>query len=161
MKTTMKITETASKMLKRAIAEPVLAGLAKTMDAQNQFTIGEIRRFNRGAGPYPVGQHRLGHRSGRWSGSLNAPPAVVTGSKVASTIGSNIVYARIHEFGGVIVPKKAKALRFKIGGSWITTNKVIMPARAPITTGIQKRKPNYEKAVSASIIATLRGLGYK
>jgi phage gpG-like protein len=37
---------------------------------------------------------------------------------------------------------------------------VDIPARAPITHGIEDRKAEYERAMSASIIATLRGLGY-
>ncbi len=43
--------------------------------------------------------------------------------------GSNVVYAGIHQFGGVIRPKNAKALAFKIGNQLILTQKVTMPAR--------------------------------
>jgi phage gpG-like protein len=40
-----------------------------------------------------------------------------------------VKYARIHEFGGIIRPKEATALRFQIGDKWITTKKVTIPAR--------------------------------
>jgi len=46
------------------------------------------------------------------------------------TIGTNTIYAAIHQFGGTIVPKTKKALRFFIpGAGWITTRKVTMPPR--------------------------------
>ena len=31
-----------------------------------------------------------------------------------ATVGTNVVYAAIHEYGGTIRPKRAKALRFKV-----------------------------------------------
>jgi phage gpG-like protein len=51
------------------------------------------------------------------------------GKKVVGRVGSAVVYAAIHEFGGVIVPKNAKFLCFQIEGRWIRTKKVTMPAR--------------------------------
>lgn len=44
-------------------------------------------------------------------------------------VGTPIVYARIHEFGGTIVPKRAPYLRFKIGDQWFARKSVTMPAR--------------------------------
>jgi len=43
--------------------------------------------------------------------------------------GSNIIYAAIHQFGGDILPKNGGKLKFKIGGHFITANKVTIPAR--------------------------------
>jgi phage gpG-like protein len=45
------------------------------------------------------------------------------------TIGSDRVYAAIHQLGGVIVPTKAKSLVFTIGGKTIFAKKVTIPAR--------------------------------
>lgn len=44
----------------------------------------------------------------------------------SAKIGTDLIYARIHEFGGTIVPKKAKFLVFKIDGKTIRTKKVII-----------------------------------
>lgn len=44
-------------------------------------------------------------------------------------VGTNLKYARIHQLGGVIVPKNRKFLRFPIGGQFVFAKKVIMPAR--------------------------------
>jgi phage virion morphogenesis protein len=44
-------------------------------------------------------------------------------------VGTNVKYARIHQFGGVIKPKTAKALRFRVGGTYRTVKQVRIPAR--------------------------------
>ena len=43
--------------------------------------------------------------------------------------GSNKVYAAIHQFGGVIQPKAAKALVFRLGGRLVHARRVTIPAR--------------------------------
>lgn len=43
--------------------------------------------------------------------------------------GTNVVYAGIHQFGGVIRPKNAEALMFKTVNGFVTAQKVTMPAR--------------------------------
>lgn len=43
--------------------------------------------------------------------------------------GSNLVYARIHQLGGVIRPKNARALVFWMGGQKFERGSVTIPAR--------------------------------
>jgi phage virion morphogenesis protein len=43
--------------------------------------------------------------------------------------GTNTEYAAIHQFGGVIRAKSAKALRFQTGGEWVMKKSVTIPAR--------------------------------
>ena len=50
-------------------------------------------------------------------------------SSSSATIGSGIRYARIHQQGGTIVPKQARALRFMAGGKPVYAKKVTIPAR--------------------------------
>ena len=47
----------------------------------------------------------------------------------AITVGSPLIYAAIHHFGGVIKPKKAKALSFMAGGDRVFAKSVTIPAR--------------------------------
>ncbi len=42
-------------------------------------------------------------------------------------IGTNLVYARIQEFGGTIRPKNAKALAFKVNGQQVFAQQVYIP----------------------------------
>lgn len=45
-------------------------------------------------------------------------------------VGSNVAYARIHQMGGTITPKKGKYLKFKgKGGKDVFVKKVTIPAR--------------------------------
>lgn len=41
----------------------------------------------------------------------------------------DVIYAAIHEFGGVITPKRAKWLVFDVDGETVFTKKVTIPAR--------------------------------
>ena len=51
-------------------------------------------------------------------------------SSSSVTVGSALKYARIHQFGGVIVPKNKKFLRFPIGGGqFMFAKRVVLPAR--------------------------------
>lgn len=46
------------------------------------------------------------------------------------TVGTNLIYAPVHQFGATIVPKKAKRLVFPgPGGKMIFAKKVVVPAR--------------------------------
>ena len=47
----------------------------------------------------------------------------------AVEIGSNLKYAAIHHFGGIIRTKRKKLLRFRIGGMWRSKKAVTIPAR--------------------------------
>ena len=50
-------------------------------------------------------------------------------AKSAWSVGSDVIYARIHEFGGTIVPKKSRFLVFQVNGRWVRAKSVHIPAR--------------------------------
>ncbi|PZP56033.1 MAG: virion morphogenesis protein [Delftia acidovorans] len=69
------------------------------------------------------------HRSGALARSIDY---AVIGNRIE--VGSGLIYAAIHQFGGVIKPKTAKALRFTwndaaFGVGLATVKQVTMPAR--------------------------------
>jgi len=77
---------------------------------------------------------RLRARTGRLRGSVRTE---VHGDE--ARIGSNVVYAAIHEFGGEIVPKRASALHFQTSdGHWVTTQRVHMPARHWLSSALEE-----------------------
>ncbi len=160
----------------------IMAAVAGAMDKANQLAIAKIQRDHlTGRGPYPPEQHKLGIVTNRLRGSVNASAAEVQGQQVVSAIGSNVVYAKIHEFGGriKIQARNAKVrLKTDARGNLIRqlananlaifarkthrrvreTNvtipayEVIMPERAPFRTGIEESLPTYKKFVSAGIV---------
>jgi phage virion morphogenesis protein len=44
-------------------------------------------------------------------------------------VGTNVIYAAIHQVGGTITAKNGKALQFQIGGQFVTVASVTIPAR--------------------------------
>ncbi|MBF0178096.1 MAG: phage virion morphogenesis protein [Magnetococcales bacterium] len=44
-------------------------------------------------------------------------------------VGTNVLYAAVHQFGATIVPVQAKRLRFQIGSHVVYAKKVTIPAR--------------------------------
>lgn len=55
-------------------------------------------------------------------------------------VGTNVIYAGIHQTGGDILPKNGKALSFGLpGGGWATVGKVTIPARPYLGISAQDR----------------------
>ncbi len=80
--------------------------------------------------------YALNVRSGRLRKSISYK---MIGNKAVDigTLGSNVVYARIHEKGGVIRPVRSQYLRFQVNGRWVTTKEVRIPARPYVLPAIQ------------------------
>jgi len=53
----------------------------------------------------------------------------IDGSRITAKVGTNVKYARIHEFGGRIRAKKGGWLHFKVGGQWVKVKEVVIPER--------------------------------
>ena len=103
--------EVAAKMLKAS-----LFGVNKTMAE----TVEHAKR-----------NHRWQNRTGTLEGSISISEfARKEGNGVRGIWGSKDVrYALIHELGGRIVPVNAPALKFQVGGQWVTVSQVNIPAR--------------------------------
>lgn len=55
-------------------------------------------------------------------------------------VGTNLIYAAIHQFGGTIKPVNAAALKFKLpNGAWVTAAQVTLPARPYLGIGQNER----------------------
>jgi len=82
----------------------------------------------------------------------------LTPQKLFGKIGIRLVYAAIHEFGGVIKAKRAKYLRFKTrDGSWHSVKQVRIPARKYFSKAIKQAKPEiirvFDKATARMVKA--------
>ena len=107
------------------------AGVQTLPTVEDAVRLGMIRARNTAMKDYLTGPRpaKLGVRSGRLRSSIfwfvNR-----RANQIVGTIGTNVVYAPIHEFGGIIVPKRAKWLRFMVRpGQWVSVKKVTMPKR--------------------------------
>lgn len=66
-------------------------------------------------------------------------------------MGSPVVYAAIHEYGGIIRPKNAKYLVFQIEGTWIRTKKVTMPKREWLSKSLYDVKTQIERVFGREV----------
>lgn len=107
----------------------------------------------------------LGVKSGLLRKSVKYSEPIKEGETWRETISTNTIYARIHEYGGIIRPKVKKFLRFKVLSSmrfmskkgarlknpvgnykWIMTKKVTIPARPFMRPALEDRG-NKERVV--------------
>ena len=102
-------------------------GLAK--DIGSALVTGTVLRFDEGVAPdgkpwKPSQSEKTLIDRARLRNSIRykASPDYVV-------VGTNVKYAAIHQFGGVITPKKAKVLLFSVGGKKVGAKKVTIPAR--------------------------------
>jgi len=179
----IQLTDQARKIVENMKTLPVrmVAAIAKGMDAGNELAVAKIRRDHlNGIGPFPPEQHKLGVRTSRLRGSVNATPSVISGQTIDSSIGSNVIYAAIHEFGGRIkmgertqkvrlrtdkdgnLMRQLKNLaifarkdhkRAKEYFTKVAAHEIEMPERAPFRTGIQESLPQYKRTISAAVVA--------
>lgn len=99
---TIQLTPEAQAILARFKNLPatMLEKMRAAMDQANELAIGRMTasRFT-GRGPFPVSERRLGVRTGRLRASIRRNAATISGNTIQSAIGSNVVYAGVHEFG--------------------------------------------------------------
>jgi len=89
-------------------------------------------------------------------------PGVITGHlrrsiqgrsvKDKGILSSDVIYSAIHEYGGIIVPVKANALKFKIGENWITTQKVVMPKRPFLKPALEDNMKDLETIIKNEVM---------
>lgn len=78
-------------------------------------------------------------------------------AKAEAAVGTNVEYAAIHEFGGLIVPVKARALVFKTSdGEWHTVQKVTMPARPYLRPAVDEHRPEIGEAIGVTLENAIR-----
>ena len=101
--------------------------LRDPLDAAGLYLVGSIQqRFSEGVSPsgerWAKGSHLT--KDGHLKSSMTYH---VSNGEVE--VGTNVIYAAIHNFGGVIKAKNGKALAFNIGGKDIFVKSVTMPQR--------------------------------
>ncbi len=178
----IELTPQAEKILRHMTNMPqsMLVDIAKGMQRANVLMVSRIQEERlTGDGPFPVEEHKLGVRTGRLGGSLRSGETMIGDSKVESSIGSNVKYAAVHEFGlPVHHPARVGKLRLKTnrgnlvrqegyshlavfarrrGKAYKEVGAIFgeytqqMPERAPVRTGIAEHLGEYGQMVSQAI----------
>jgi phage gpG-like protein len=82
---------------------------------------------------------------------------VSTENSATAIVGTNVIYGAAWEFGSRahdIVPLRAKALRFEIGGQVLFRRRVTKPAQAPrpfLRPSLQEMKPHIIERIEATL----------
>ena len=130
----------AMRALSKAPHGPLLAAIADRGES-------ETRKRIEDGGPAPDGTdwperhpayenpHPLLNLSGALVDSIEADAGEDT-----AVWGSSLVYARIHQLGGTIVPRNAGALFFTLGGEGVIARSVTIPTRAYLGYGAPERR---------------------
>jgi len=89
------------------------------------------------------------------------------GDRIAATVGTNVAYAAIHEYGGqtrahVIEAKKAKALAFQMGGETIIRKLVHhpgskMPERSFLRSSLRESRDRIIAAIERAVAQGIKG----
>ena len=101
---TIAFTPAAQAVLNRYADLPqrIRGGIAVGLREQNQLTVAHIQRqylsFSKSSPPVPEG---LRVQSNRLRASIRATDPRISGDEITTSIGTNVKYAVIHEFGGV------------------------------------------------------------
>lgn len=92
--------------------------------------------------------------TGNLKGSINTKiedlPSSITAS-VGTSVGA-IPYARIHEYGGTILPKNGPYLVFKTAdGAWHKVTQVVMPERSYLRSSLADMEQTIETQIRLSV----------
>ena len=73
------------------------------------------------------------------------------------TFGTNVVYARIHEYGGTIQPVRARLLYFKVGGKSIFAKSVRIPERPFLRPAVSDEAPIFIRTLNTTLRDLVKG----
>lgn len=157
----------------QAIPPAMVAGIASALDRQNDLTIGHIQAKKLSK----RGPTTLGVISARLWKSVSRTLASVEGDAITSGIGSNVGYAKIHEFG-FDGPEQVKAHKRRIiafdryarqGSRLVQTQSGIrgtirahtrhmrIAARRPFGSSLDERTAAYRSSISSALLTAWKG----
>ena len=145
----------------RAVIDKALqAGIKKGLDAAAIHLQGKVKQALNGGSPSSPGSPP-GKKTGDLGRSIQIDRSRNKGRYPRVRVGTNKVYARIHEFGGTITPKRAKALHFQLAdGSWRTAQRVVIPARPFMRPTLKREAKTMRRIIRNTIdreFAKVRG----
>lgn len=160
LRLTIDIPPASQATLRRLISLPAITPsvIARTMDRENQITVGHIQRDKLSQ----RGPLTLGVVTNRLRGSIRASKAQIdnSGSKavIVSSIGTNVIYAGVHEYGfrGRVTVRAHTREGFTVRQHMRQMN---VKERAPIRTGVRERLPAVSEAIADAVVKHAVGKG--
>lgn len=101
--------------------------------------------------------------TGILKGSVNTE-ITETRTSITASVGTSVLsvpYARIHEWGGIIVPKTADYLVFKTAdGAWHKVKQVTIPERSYLRSSLGEKKETIESEIRGSAARAAKASGF-
>ena len=101
------------------------------------------------------GRPGLAIDSGDLTNSIMVEKDKKTATSASVNVGPSMIYAAIHEFGGVIKAKAARALHFVVDGQHRVAKEVVIPARPYLRPAVDEHLPEIQAAVEASLKSSM------
>lgn len=101
------------------------------------------------------GRPGLSIDEGSLTNSITVEEDKKTSTSASVNIGPKVIYAAIHEFGGWIKAKSAKALHFVIDGQHFTKKAVFIPARPYLRPAVDENIPKIQEAIEYQLKSDL------
>jgi len=104
-----------------------------------------------GAAEINIREKLYRHPTGNLMNSINVKAGKTTAHSASVTIGTNVIYAAIHEFGGTIKAKNAPYLCFVVDGNFVKTKSVEIPARPYLRPALNDNKGKIVQAMGVQL----------
>ena len=75
---------------------------------------------------------------------------------ITGTLGSDLIYAPVQEYGAIIKPKTKPFLRFMIGERWVTLKQAVIPARPYLEPTINENLDEVDAMITSEIIGAIK-----
>ena len=138
--------------LNRKLAHLGDIGQANVLEEALHAGAQEILHSAKDKAPYLTGTLRR---------SLHSETVEKQGVRVRVLVGTDLVYAAMQEFGGTVVPKKARMLAFEVNGQMVFAKRVTIPAHPYLRPAFDEQKGaavrQFRLAVGDFLRATARG----
>jgi phage gpG-like protein len=106
---------------------------------------------------YLSGRPGLNVRTGNLRSRINYSTRE-DGDHVFLTVGTDVIYGRIHEYGGQIVAKNAPALRFQVDGKWAFAKSVYIPPRPYLAPAVAENMDPFQTRIGQAIYDLFGGI---
>ena len=94
-------------------------------------------------------KERAPKRTRTLSRSIHTETLESSRDKAEVAVGTDVVYAGIQEYGGVITPKQAKMLAWQDGGEWHFAHSVTIPPHPYLRPAMDENKEAIAKTIQA------------
>ncbi|MDE2101877.1 MAG: phage virion morphogenesis protein [Patescibacteria group bacterium] len=75
--------------------------------------------------------------------------------EIRGDVFTNLIYAKVHEYGKTITAKNVPFLKFQVDGRWVQKRQVTIPARPYMAPALREQAPAIITRLEAAIEETL------